>query len=152
MARIHSPEKRAAVVAAVAAGTPYREISAEHGIAIGLISRWAAADGVESPNAERVEAATNATKLKWVERRGVIVDDLGTVAAELLEKARTADARDAQAFATSVAILIDKAQLVSGGATSRHEQLDAQRRRERVGHLRDELTERRDVKNGTTGS
>jgi hypothetical protein len=40
--------------------------------------------------------------------------------------------RDAQAFMTAVAIGVDKAQLLSGGVTSRHEQLDAQRRRDRV--------------------
>jgi hypothetical protein len=33
---------------------------------------------------------------------------------------------------TAVAIGVDKAQLLSGGVTSRHEQLDAQRRRQWV--------------------
>jgi hypothetical protein len=52
---------------------------------------------------------------------------------------------------TAVAIGVDKAQLLSGGVTSRHEQLDAQRRRQWVEEKADELEQRRRAKDGTTG-
>jgi hypothetical protein len=129
-----------------------QETARRTGVPAPTLSRWAAAEGIESPNAERTASANEATRLAWVQRRGQLVDRLGDVSAELLEKARNADAREAQAFMTAVAIGVDKAQLLSGSATSRHEVLDAQRRRERVDRLQDELAERRTAKDGTTGS
>lgn len=145
-------ETRAAIAADIRAGKPYREIADTHGVSMGSVANIADEHGITPPGAEQVEAAANASKLKWAQRREALVDELGEVAAELLQKARTAAAaRDAQAYATSVAILVDKAQLVSGGVTSRHEQLGLERQRQRVLSMTDELEERRRQKDGTTG-
>jgi hypothetical protein len=148
----HDDATREAVLVKVRNGVPYRQISDEHGVATSTISNWAKTAGIESAGAEQVAAAVAATKVAWTQRRGELVDALGEAAAELLEKARRAPARDAQALMTAVAIGVDKAQLLSGGATSRHEQMDADARRERVATLRDELAERRADKETATGS
>lgn len=148
----YSDEIRAEVLAAVQAGTSYRQITADLGVPQGTIAMWVRKAGIVVAGAAQVEAATNARRIAWQQRRATLVDRLGEVAAVLLDKAEAAEARDAQAFMTAVAIGVDKAQLLSGGVTSRHEQLDAERRRERVGHLRDELEDRRQAKTGTTGS
>lgn len=148
----HSDETREAAVAAIRSGRSYRDVEAELGVGVATLSRWAKDAGIESPNAAQTAAAAEATKIAWHQRRTALVDEFGDVASALLQKARDAErARDAQAFMTAVAIGVDKAQLLSGGVTSRHEQLDAQRRRERVEALSDELEQRRAKKDTATG-
>lgn len=148
----HDPDLHAQAVALLRSSTAsYRDIAAQLDVPLSTLSRWAKAAGIDSPNAARTAAAVEATKVAWNQRRAALVDDLGEAVAELLQKARTANAREAQAFMTAVAIGVDKAQLLSGGVTSRHEQLDAQRRRERIAGLTDELEARRQAKDGTTG-
>jgi transcriptional regulator with XRE-family HTH domain len=144
-------ETREHVVVLLREQRSYRDIVEQTGVALGTISKIARDEGIESPGAAQTEAAANATRIAWAQRRTALVDALGEAAAELLEKTRTAGARDAQAFMTAVAIGVDKAQLLSGGVTSRHEQLDAQRRRDRILAMQDELAERRARKDGTTG-
>lgn len=146
-----SADKREEVLALLRGQIGTREVARRTGVPVQTVSRWAKAAGLEAVNAEQVAAATDATRIAWAQRKAQLVDDLGEVAAELLSKARDAAGREAQAYMTAVAIGVDKAQLLSGGVTSRHEQLDAQRRRERVVGLGDELEARRAAKDGTTG-
>lgn len=144
-------ETRERVIVLLREQRPYRDIAEQTGVALGTISKIAGQEGIESPGAAQTEAAAQATKLAWAQRKGMLIDALGQAAAELLEKTRHAPAREAQAYMTAVAIGVDKAQLLSGGVTSRHEQLDAQRRRQWVEEKADELEQRRRAKDGTTG-
>jgi hypothetical protein len=100
--------------------------------------------------AAQTEAAHEGVRLAWAQRRSTLVDRFGEIAELLLDRIK-ADDSDPRGNATALGILVDKAQLLSGSATSRHEVLDAQRRRERVEQLQDELAERRATKDGTTG-
>lgn len=145
-------EQRAEALQLVRDGVSVRDIEARTGIAKSVVARWARDAGIDSPRAEQTAAATEATKLAWAQRRATLVDRFGEVAEKLLDRIEDDEqARDAKDLMTAAAIAVDKAQLLSGGATSRHEQLDAQRRRDRVEELADELEQRRRVKDGTTG-
>jgi transcriptional regulator with XRE-family HTH domain len=142
----HPAEIREQALAKLRDGLSYRTVAAELGVSVASLSRWAKAAGITPERAAQTAAAAvaagEAHRRKWAERKADLVDELGAVAAELLDKARAAGARDAQAFMTAVAIGVDKAQLLSGGVTSRHEQLDAQRRRTRVEEIADEIAQR----------
>ena len=89
------------------------------------MSRWMTPEQREQM-AERfrskTSAATEAHALAWAERRGPLTDKLGRVAElavdkalELIEVGKLRDAKDAMVTA---AVGIDKAQLLSGDATS----------------------------------
>lgn len=121
-----------------------RHAARETGIPFGTISGWAKDAGVAS-DATRTQAATEVRQARWAERRAGLTDLLGQAAQELVEKARKSeDLRAAKDAMLAAAIAVDKAQLLSGGVTSRHEQLDAEKRRERVAGLVDELAARRE--------
>lgn len=93
------------------------------GIPAGTIRRWASENGERTLRRETSQASIDATKLRWEERRQTLIHDMGRVAQKALQTCEdgldTGKTRDAQAAATTLAILIDKAQLLSGGATSR---------------------------------
>lgn len=82
--------------------------------------------------------------MRWAERRAVMVEEIGATAHMALQQCVNATAkgygRDAKDFATTLAILVDKAQLLSGDATSRHDVTDPRRR---LAAMQDELAERR---------
>jgi hypothetical protein len=83
--------------------------------------------------------ARNRARLRWEQRRCDLANEIGLKAAQALDKVGEAleqgKLRDAQAGATTLGILIDKAQLLSGGSTGRSEhthtnsELDAEIRR-----------------------
>lgn len=91
------------------------------------LRRWAAEPSRELAAAEASVPGELlvAEPVSWTERRAQLVPRLGQVAAGALEAALLAieegKARNAQAFAITAGILIDKAQLLAGGATSRSE-------------------------------
>lgn len=144
-----SDEVRNAALDRLRAGEQVTDVARDIGVNKSTVSKWATKAGVAVVTEGRTANATRAAQTKWAERRATLIDDMGQVAAELLQKARTADdARQAQGFATSVAIFVDKAQLLSGAATSRHEVRDVERRRERILQMADELEERRQAKAG----
>jgi hypothetical protein len=131
---------------------PYREIAEQCGIGLATVSKIAREEAIVSPGAEQTAAAAAATKVKWAERRTVLVDELGDACEEFLRRALAeTDSRRAQKWMTALAIGFDKAQLGSGGVTSRHEQMAADRARERIGELADELAARRAAKDTATG-
>lgn len=100
------------------------ETARRTGINKTTISDWARAAGVKS-TASRVAAAHAASVLKWEERRVELAHEFGRVAALALELAKTStaegDAKTAQSAMTTAAIGVDKAQLLTGGATGRIE-------------------------------
>lgn len=145
-------ETRTAALQLLRDGVGTNETSRRTGVPAPTLSRWAKDAGIVIDRAAQTVAAAESTRLKWAQRREEIPDEVGTVLAEILEKCREATSgRDAHGYAMAYGTLIDKAQLLTGGPTSRHEHLDAQRRRDRVAELRDEVAERRALKDGTTG-
>lgn len=99
----------------------------ETGIPKSSLSRWAAAAGVDLGTLQREKTAhaVEARVAAWEERRTTMVHEMGAVAhlaltrvQESLEGAEP-DGRGAKDFALTMAILVDKAQLLSGGATNR---------------------------------
>lgn len=153
----HSDATREAAITRIRSGESYRSINADLGVALGTLSKWASEAGIESPRAEQTAAAAEATRVAWHQRRAGLVDRFGDVAELLLGRIETDDTADARNLMTAAGIAVDKAQLLSGGVTSRHEQLDAQRRRERVEALQTEVEQRLrlvsddDAADGTTG-
>lgn len=122
------------------------------GIPKGTIGWWAHREGVRTVGAERTAAATEAAALRWAERRANLADEAGAAAALALEQTvhalqgRTdedtlvlAGARDAKDLALTFAVLVDKAQLLTGEATSRHAMQAEQREGVLDGARRDAL-------------
>jgi transposase-like protein len=121
------------------------ETARRTGIAKGTLASWAHRAGVQSVATELTAAATEAASAKWAERRQTMVDEIGLVAEAALSGAAGAvlagRPRDAKDYATTMAILVDKAQLLGGDATTRHENRELRDRlleetRENARHLR----------------
>jgi transposase-like protein len=123
MPRRHPPELRAAVLADV----PTLGVSGaarKHGVGKATASRWADEAGIGTIRNEQTAAATEARRVEWEERRTAMIPRIGATAdlaltrtTEALEAGNGRNAKDA---ATTMAILVDKAQLLSGGQTSRY--------------------------------
>jgi hypothetical protein len=148
-----SDEQREAALALLRDGVGTQETARQTGIPAQTLSRWSKAEGIVSPNAEQTASANESVRLAWAQRRGALTDRLGSIIEGLLDRVEEdgTPAKDVRDYVWSAAVLTDKAQLLSGSATSRHEVLDAQRRRERVERMQDELAGRRAAKDGTTG-
>ena len=104
----------------------YREVGpAEAGrrlsIPSGTVRSWARRNGCAAVATENRRAAVEAARLTWEQRRSGLTVRLGEVAAELLERVKKAEPGEAKALATALAILVDKAELLSGRATERTE-------------------------------
>lgn len=133
-------------------GVGYREITRRTGVARSTISTWARAAGIDTEKADQVAAAAEANRVGWHKRRGELIDRFGDLAELMLERTEACnESADAKNLITAAAIAVDKAQLLSGGATSRYEQVGLDKQRERVRAMQDELAERRAAKDGTAG-
>jgi transposase-like protein len=115
----------------------FAEAGRQLGIPDGTLRYWASLAGSALADAERhvgleplrlvgSPAQPTSTAVEpWPQRRARMLPRLGEVAAQAIEAASRSIAegkgREAQAFATTAGILIDKAQLLAGGATSRSE-------------------------------
>lgn len=101
------------------------EAVAQTGIPKGTVSSWVERTGLQTHADEQTAAAIEASKLRWEERRLDLAHEMGRVAELALkvagEQLEAGKPRDAQAAATTMAILADKAQLLTGGSTSRGE-------------------------------
>ena len=98
------------------------------------------------PPSHKTRAATDAARRSWAEHRLELAAKTGAVADELLGRILAARrASDVRALATGFAALVEKGQLLDGGATERVELPEAERV-ERVKALRDQLAERRAAK------
>lgn len=101
------------------------EAARRTGIPIGTIASWAHRSGLQTLCTENNLAAAQATRAAWQARREAMIDEIGriaekalTVADEMLDDRLPSKAKDA---ALTMAVLIDKAQLLAGAATQRTE-------------------------------
>lgn len=122
--RTYTPEQKAEALTLYAQHGS-AEAARITGVAPGTIQSWAHRNGVATACNEQRQANVDALKTKWAERRLEMVDEIGTVAEQALAKAKAMVAagkgRDAKDFATTMAILVDKAQLLGGDVTNRTE-------------------------------
>lgn len=144
--RVYTDEQKAEALALYAEHGA-AETARRTGIAKGTIQSWASRTGVATTCNEQRQANVEALKARWAERRAIMVDEIGAVAhmalmrVEQFTAQRNPSGRDAKDFATTMAILVDKAQLLGGDATSRHENRELRNRlldeaREHARHLR----------------
>lgn len=116
---------------ATAEGIP--TASRKLGIPEGTLRKWDSRYGWGIARARQAQMETRHTiiSLEWATRRVGLATDLGDTAAKAL--ARCDDAldlgrlNDARQAALTASVLIDKAQLLSGGATSRTDDLHGDR-------------------------
>lgn len=99
---------------------------AQTGIPKGTIGGWATEERVNAPErSEQTTAATEARRLEWAERQPAVVAgfaELAEVSVYLaIEHAREGRTTKAKDLATTAAISVDKAALLSGGPTERRE-------------------------------
>lgn len=122
--RSYTADEKAAALDLYATEGP-SAVQTKLGIPKATVSDWARANNVRTFGTERTQAATAAHEARWAERRALMVDEIGHVAHLALGKAessvRAGKPRDAKDYATTLAILVDKAQLLGGDATTRHE-------------------------------
>lgn len=97
--------------------------SVETGASAAAICHWAKEAGVTTQAPAARSKRVVAAQQKWAERRAIIAEKVGELADEALDAARGAIAdgssRDARDYASTMATAIDKAQLLTGGATER---------------------------------
>ena len=128
MARTYTDDEKAAAIDLTVHVGP-TEAGSRLGIPKSTLANWLTPDQ-QAEMAERstakTRAATEAHSRRWAEVRAAMVDDAGDCARRLLavladnvDSLVPRSARDAKDLATAMAILIDKAQLLSGDATSR---------------------------------
>jgi len=121
------------------------EASRRTGIKCATIRSWAHRSAEDaSEGAEETRAATETARLSWAQRRAELTDETGAVAAAILDRIKVSRrSSDARALAQAFSVLIDRAQLLDGGATSRVEVADPEDLAARVRGLRDDLATRR---------
>lgn len=122
-----TPEQRAEAVAIYADHGP-TEAAKLTGWNKGTVTKWAQAAGVETVANERTRQATEAASAAWAARRARLADETGRVAEKALTKVEVfldgEKAKAASDTSAAFARLIDKAQLLSGAATSRSEHVE----------------------------
>jgi transposase-like protein len=125
MARRSFTDEQRAEALALYAEVGAAEAARRTGIAAGTIQSWASRSGVATACNERTAAAVEAAQQQWAQRRVAMVHEMGRVAAKALRVAENnldaGSANKAKDAATTMAILVDKAQLLGGDATARHE-------------------------------
>lgn len=144
-----TPEQRKPYLARLAAGEPAAAVAKAAGVNPTTLYRWAKKDGVDlrarhSASPEKTEAAQQGARLAWAARRDRMADRFGEIAEQALDLAATSlgagAARNAQSAVIAACAAVDKAQLLTGGATSRTSTVDPSAAvaagRARVSHLR----------------
>lgn len=142
--RHYTHEQRADALALYATNGPTC-VQRELGIPKGTVTQWAKKAGVETVRNEQTAAATEAARVDWEQRRMTLAHEIGEAASEALTLTRlslaAAACRDAQASATTMAILVDKAQLLTGAATGRTEVVTVDQIDREIERLTAELVE-----------
>lgn len=124
----HSAQTKADALDALRAGATPHQVHERTGIPRRTIAQWAKDAGIDPMPQAR--AKTAAAREAWSAIRAEVANDSGDIAGRVLTVVREAlDAgelevtsmREAKDAATVVGILVDKAQLLSGDATSRPE-------------------------------
>lgn len=140
-----SPEQRTNALDQLRNGATLAQTHTDTGIPKSTLSGWARTAGLDlaARSEAKTAAATQAAQRKWAERRADLADRIGEGTELALDQAiaflaagRPRDAKDA---ATTLGILVDKAQLLAGDATSRSEHLGL---REQVAEQAAELAPR----------
>jgi len=125
MPKAHPADLRARVLA-TAAARGVTVAAKEHGVGKATVSNWCRSEGIRTVPNEQTAAAIEAHSAKRAALREQIGTRLLQRALDMLERMGADSAANAcQSYATASAILIDKSQLLSGGATSRHEHVEA---------------------------
>lgn len=123
-ARRYPAELRAAVIAYCIDHGPAEASRHWPDINPATMRSWCSRAGVATVAAERTRAATAAHIARWEERRAGIANQLGATAQQALDRCEQylADGhmRNAKDAALTLAILVDKAQLLTGGHTARY--------------------------------
>jgi transposase-like protein len=100
------------------------EASRRTGISAGTIASWGSRSGVSGPTPEAMARQVEARRAAWAERRAILADRIGEVAdqaTEQLAKLIASGECSASELTRAIAVLVDRAQLLSGGATERTE-------------------------------
>lgn len=120
----HSPEAKAEALRLMV-DVGLAEAARRTGIAKGTIASWAARTGTTMAPLEQRHQIAKEASVAWQVRKVEFGERLSTIAAkaadrleERLDTDRTAGVRD---LAATMAVLVDKAQLLTGGATARTE-------------------------------
>jgi transposase-like protein len=149
MRRSYSDEERQAALDLYETDGP-TAVERQLGIHKGTVTKWAKATGVETRCLETKRKSVAASRLHWEQRRADMAHQIGDVAALALERVEQAlegpdidvelmirergpkgemvdripNPNDAKNLATTMAILVDKAQLLTGGVTGRTDNHD----------------------------
>jgi len=122
--RQRSPEQKAEALR-LPAEVGKAEAARRTGIPAGTIASWGVRNGITAPDTNCTRTAVAAASVAWADRRVTLGEELGRIATlaarrmtERLEADKTTGVRD---LAATVAVLVDKAQLLTGGATARTE-------------------------------
>lgn len=120
--RSYTDEQRREAIQLYAEAGPC-EVERALGIPKGTVTKWAQAAGVRTEHSERTAEATAQHQQSWAERRARVADAMGEVAELAVGRARRelngGSARNARDCAATAAVMADKAQLLSGGVTTR---------------------------------
>lgn len=123
MGRTRYDEARKAEAVELAVAHGKAEAARRTGIPAGTIGSWCSRAGLATVATERTAAATEANRQRWEERRSELVHRIGEIAEKALDEVNAqlddGKLRNAKDAATTMAILVDKAQLLSGGSTVR---------------------------------
>ena len=144
-----SPEEREPFLDQLQApGASATAIAKAAGVSTRTLYRWAKDAGIEvaarHTSPPKTDAANDATRQAWAARKADMADRIGEAAEKALAvcvaSLDAGQARNAQSAAITLGTLIDKAQLLSGAATSRAGTVDPAAAvaagRARVHHLR----------------
>jgi acetylornithine deacetylase/succinyl-diaminopimelate desuccinylase-like protein len=122
--RSYTPEQRTQALELYRTDGP-TAVQAQLGIPKATVTDWAQSSGVRTVRNEKTAAAVEAKRINWEDRRLDLAHEMGRLAAKALAAAeRELDdrsMRDAQAAVTTCAILVDKAQVLTGEASVRVE-------------------------------
>jgi hypothetical protein len=118
-------EERRAEVLAIYCETGANEAARQTGVARGTIWRWAKDADLATVPLEKVAAACEAAGIVWANRRLGEATQAGVDAAEVRERmvgyVLEGKTLDAMRLVSVYGVLIDKAQLLSGGPTARED-------------------------------
>lgn len=137
--------KAEAIELATTVGRP--EAARRTGIPAGTIGSWLTRAGLSNADPEGRRERIRVAHETWLQRRVELGNEMGVVAAlalsEIPDRIARGDELAAQRLASTMSALVDKAQLLSGDATERIEQLGGGSAVETVRVLITDVRERR---------
>lgn len=128
-----TPEQRRPYLDRLLSGEPAASVAKAARVNATTLYRWAKRDGVDlttrhTATPEKTMAAHDGARLSWAARKADMADKIGEVAAKALAVCASSldegDPRSAKDAALTLGILTDKAQLLTGAATSRPATVD----------------------------